>query len=192
MQKALCAAFEKVLGIENVGIDDSFFALGGDSIRSAALAAECRVYGIRTADIFAGITPRDIEKAVLSKADFQRLTRKEKREIVYPLTPYERGMYIEQKMSPDSTAYLLNLIFDIKGAGTEKTASAVKSVFALHEAFRSRYAERNGVPVRIVTDGIPEISVSPAASYEQARREAEGYAEPFDLSAGIPVRTVDL
>ena len=190
MQKALCAAFEKVLGVENVGIDDSFFALGGDSIRSAALAAECQVYGIRTADIFAGVTPRGIEKTVLSKADHQRLTRKEKRETVYPLTPYERGMYIEQKMSPDSTVYLLNLIFDIKGADTERTVSAVKAVFSLHEAFRSRYAERNGVPVRIVTEDIPEISVSAAESCEQARKDAEGYAEPFDLGAGIPVRTV--
>ncbi len=190
MQKMLCAAFEKVLGVENVGADDSFFALGGDSIRSAALAAECQTYGIRTADIFAGDTPRGIERVMLGKASSQKLVRKQQRETVYPLTPYERGMYLEQKMSPDSTVYLLNLIFDIKGADTGSIANAVKSVFSLHEAFRSRYAERNGIPVRIVTDELPEVSVSTAESFEQAYNYACEYAVPFDLNAGIPVYTV--
>ena len=190
MQKAICAAFEKILGVKNVGADDSFFALGGDSIRSAAVAAECRQYSIRTADIFAGDTPRGIERVMLTKAVSQKLTRKEKRDTVYPLTPYERGMYIEQKMDPDSTVYLLNLIFGIKGADTAGIVSAVKTVYSLHEAFHSRYAERNGIPVRIVTEELPEITVSAALSEDQARSESEAYAEPFDLSAGIPVRTV--
>lgn len=187
MQKALCAAFEKVLGVDSVGIDDSFFALGGDSIRSAAAAAECAEFGIRTADIFAGSTPREIEKKVLNRASSAKLTRKQQREKVYPLTPYERGMYLEQKMSPDSTVYLLNLIFYIKGADTERISSALGRVFSLHEALHSYYSERSGRPVRVVSDELPKITVKTAASREEAQALAEGYAVPFDLNAGIPV-----
>ncbi|MBQ1943655.1 MAG: non-ribosomal peptide synthetase, partial [Ruminococcus sp.] len=52
MQKTLCAAFEAVLGVENVGVEDDFFALGGDSIKCAMVSEKCGVYKISTADIF--------------------------------------------------------------------------------------------------------------------------------------------
>ena len=187
LQKAICAAFEKVLGIDGIGIDDSFFALGGDSIRSAAAAAECSAFGIRTADIFAGITPRGIEKLMLGKASAQAIVRKAERETVYPLTPYERGMYLEQKMDPDSTVYLLNLMYDIKGSDTESIKAALNTVFSRHEALHSTYSEKSGRPVRVVTEQLPEIKVKAAASSDEAHAEGESYAEPFDLNAGIPV-----
>ena len=188
MQRALCAAFEKILGVEGIGIDDSFLALGGDSIRSAAAAAECAAFGIHTADIFAGKTPRGIEQLMLGKASSQRLVRKQQRESVYPLTPYERGMYLEQKMSPDSTVYLLDLIFSISGADSGRVTAALGKVFAAHEAFHSYYSERSGRPVRVVTNELPEISIASAASREEAAALAASYAVPFDLNAGIPVR----
>ena len=68
MQKALCAAFEKVLGVENVGADDDFFAMGGDSIKCAMVSAECEIFKISTADIFEGKTPRMIERLMIKKA----------------------------------------------------------------------------------------------------------------------------
>ncbi|MBR6046080.1 MAG: amino acid adenylation domain-containing protein [Ruminococcus sp.] len=188
MQKALCAAFEKVLGVEQPGIDDDFFALGGDSIRAAAAAAECAAFGIGTSDIFSGRTPRETERIVLGKAAADRISRKAQRETVYPLTPYERGMYLEQKMSPDSTVYLLNLIFTVRGSDTDKITAALKKIFSLHEALHSYYSEKNGLPVRVVTEELPEISVTSAASQDEARSLAESYAEPFDLNGGIPVR----
>ncbi len=188
MQKALCASFEKTLGVENVGVDDSFFALGGDSIRAAVAAAECSAFGIHTSDIFAGKTPRGIEQIMLGKASGMRLTRKAQRETVYPLTPYERGMYLEQKMSPDSTVYLLNLIFTVTGAGASKIKAALETVFAAHEAFHSYYSEKAGRPVRVVTEELPEITVTKADHQNEIIKRCESYAVPFDLNGGIPVR----
>jgi non-ribosomal peptide synthase protein (TIGR01720 family) len=49
----LCALFAEVLGLERVGIDDNFFALGGDSIMSIRLVSRARQAGLV-------ITPRAV------------------------------------------------------------------------------------------------------------------------------------
>ncbi|AKH86059.1 hypothetical protein AA958_31910 [Streptomyces sp. CNQ-509] len=52
-ETALCALFAEVLGLERVGADDDFFALGGDSITSMQLASRARRAGLV-------LTPRQV------------------------------------------------------------------------------------------------------------------------------------
>ncbi|WP_234380000.1 non-ribosomal peptide synthetase [Streptomyces sp. CMB-StM0423] len=55
-EAALCALFAEVLGLERVGADDDFFALGGDSITSMQLASRARREGLV-------LTPRQVFEA---------------------------------------------------------------------------------------------------------------------------------
>ncbi|MCG6495240.1 amino acid adenylation domain-containing protein [Kitasatospora sp. A2-31] len=52
-EELLCRLYAEVLGLEKVGIDDSFFALGGDSIISIQLVSRARRAGLV-------LTPRDV------------------------------------------------------------------------------------------------------------------------------------
>jgi nonribosomal peptide synthetase DhbF len=52
-EELLCALFAETLGLPRVGIEDNFFALGGDSISSIELVSRARQAGLL-------ITPRDI------------------------------------------------------------------------------------------------------------------------------------
>ena len=52
-EEVLCGLYAEVLGVERVGIDDNFFALGGDSIMSIQLVSRARKAGLE-------ITPRAV------------------------------------------------------------------------------------------------------------------------------------
>ncbi|WP_286329997.1 non-ribosomal peptide synthetase [Streptomyces sp. MBT42] len=52
-EEALCRVFTEVLGLRSVGVDDDFFALGGDSIVSIQLVTRARKEGLV-------LTPRDV------------------------------------------------------------------------------------------------------------------------------------
>jgi mycobactin phenyloxazoline synthetase len=61
VEAALAAIIGEVLGVEHVGVDDDFFALGGDSVSATAAVTRIRTWldvpGAMVADMFAGRTP---------------------------------------------------------------------------------------------------------------------------------------
>ncbi|WP_236581242.1 condensation domain-containing protein, partial [Rhodococcus sp. T7] len=68
-EKVIAGLFAEVLGVEKVGVDDSFFAVGGDSIVAIQLVSRARARGI-------AFTPRDVfeRKTVASLAEIAQLT----------------------------------------------------------------------------------------------------------------------
>ncbi|WP_275410771.1 non-ribosomal peptide synthetase [Sinosporangium siamense] len=61
-ERALCDVFAEALGVDRVGVDDSFFDLGGDSIISMRLAARARSTGLTISprQVFEEKTPRKL------------------------------------------------------------------------------------------------------------------------------------
>ncbi|CAM5626447.1 hypothetical protein SALBM135S_09478 [Streptomyces alboniger] len=57
-ERIVCGLFAEVLGVDRVGVDDSFFELGGDSIMSMQLASRWRRRRVRTSrQVFEEKTP---------------------------------------------------------------------------------------------------------------------------------------
>jgi hypothetical protein len=66
VERALCELFAEVLGLERVGVDDSFFELGGDSIYSVKLAARAQRAGMAftVVEVFEHRTPAGLATIV--------------------------------------------------------------------------------------------------------------------------------
>jgi amino acid adenylation domain-containing protein len=121
-EEVLAGIWCQVLGRERVGIDDDYFALGGDSIRSIQVLPRARAKGLflTLEDIFRHRTIRALARALrgasiqeehalvepfglLSAADRRRLP--DDVENAYPLTMLQAGMIYHREYSPDSAIY---------------------------------------------------------------------------------------
>ncbi|MFJ8802978.1 amino acid adenylation domain-containing protein [Streptomyces sp. NPDC102487] len=70
-ETVIAAAYADVLGVERVGIDDDFFAIGGDSLRSIQVVARARARGLNltTREIFECRTAARLAEAASAHRD---------------------------------------------------------------------------------------------------------------------------
>lgn len=147
VERTLTALFEEILGIEKVGLDDSFFALGGDSIMSIQLVSRAKSRGLlfRPRDVFESRTvARLAETAVWSTPEDETVLPEIEGGGVgmMPTTPIveamlERGS--EHSRFTQSTA--LELPSGIDRAGIVATISAVVDH---HDMLRARLLTGGG------------------------------------------------
>ena len=123
-EAALANIWAEVLAVEEVGIDDNFFALGGDSIRSVLVVAKAKERGIEISlqQLFQHQTIRGLVSAQDSQAgeaveatgrgEAFRLISVEDREKVpegvedaYPLTMLQAGMLFESAYNEQEAVY---------------------------------------------------------------------------------------
>jgi amino acid adenylation domain-containing protein/non-ribosomal peptide synthase protein (TIGR01720 family) len=127
-EEVLAAIWAEVLGRERVGIDDNYFAVGGDSILSVRIAALARERGmmLEVADLFAHPSVRALaERAARGSpeaAALQAILDRDRRpfdlvpeedrgrlpedaEDAYPLAALQAGMLYHQELSPDERQY---------------------------------------------------------------------------------------
>lgn len=65
-ERAVVKAFSEILGLDEIGIDDSFFELGGDSIKAIRIVSKLREYGYKANinNIMKGKIARQISKEI--------------------------------------------------------------------------------------------------------------------------------
>ncbi|WP_431266593.1 amino acid adenylation domain-containing protein [Roseateles chitinivorans] len=164
----LCETWCEVLGLARVGVNDNFFDVGGDSIRSIAIVAKARDRGLTLAivDLFKSPTIRGLAQALassgtaasvdesqvqLSDADRQLLPAHV--EDAYPVTLLQMGMVFHNAhdeaagLYHDVTSHQLTLTAWDPAAMQAVLAAMVRRHPALRTAFDlHRYSE----PMQVV------------------------------------------
>ncbi|MBM7788492.1 non-ribosomal peptide synthetase [Tenggerimyces flavus] len=105
-ERILCAIFADVLDRAEVGVDDDFFMLGGDSLSSIGVSTRARKHGLEVSprDVFEQRTPAALAAAATTVEKFEQhagplltLTDAERARIdadeVWPLSPLQEGLY---------------------------------------------------------------------------------------------------
>ena len=145
-QKILCEAFGKALGLEQIGIHDDFYELGGDSLAAISLITECELTGLTSSEVFQGRTPEKIAELYEKKLEESGGKTAEQRNAesiaaAHPLTAEQNYMVNYQLYTPFSTMYNLFTMMklDKELYDMEQACRVMKEVIMAHPALLTTY-----------------------------------------------------
>ncbi|WP_454195261.1 amino acid adenylation domain-containing protein [Nocardia sp. Marseille-Q1738] len=199
IEEIVAGVFADVLGLDQVGVDDDFFALGGNSLVATQVVArlsaalDARV-SVRTlfdvpvvAELAAGIVPGS---GAASRPPLARATRPD----LVPLSLAQQRMWVLNQVDTESPAYNLPFALRLTGAlDVSALRQAAVDVLERHEALRTRFpvAGPDGTPhqeILSVAETLPdglEVETVAAADRDQV---AKLLSAGFDVTEHPPVR----
>ena len=198
-EQALCEVFAQVLGLDRVGVEDSFFDLGGHSLLATRLVSRIRVVlGVElpVRVVFECPTPAllagALEGAEAARPPLVPVPRPERLPLSFA---QQRLWFLEQFYGP-STVYNLPQAWRLTGQlDTGALVGALGDVVARHESLRTVFAIAAGQPYQhVIPAGEARAQAEAGFTMAAARRgelaglvaAAAGYV--LDLAAELPIR----
>ncbi|MCC8246269.1 non-ribosomal peptide synthetase [Saccharothrix luteola] len=200
-EEALCAVFADVLGLPDVGVDDSFFDLGGDSIGSIQLVSRARRAGLvfTPRDVFERKTAAELALVAVEPAD-ARLVADPTGSGPAVLTPVVRW-FLDSGGTLDgfNQAQLVAVPAEL---GPDRLPAALDALLDHHDALRARLdrdaegewvyeiAERGTVRAADVTRRVDVTGLDDTARAAAIRAEADTAWRRLDPARGRLVQAV--
>ncbi|UYP18028.1 condensation domain-containing protein [Rhodococcus sp. Z13] len=198
VEEIVAGVFAEVLGVERVGADDSFFALGGNSLLATKVAARLGAafdtkVPVRT--LFEAPTVEQLAVAigtVTETVSRPPITAGDRPERI-PLSLAQQRMWFLNQMDTTSPVYNIPMALRLKGAlDRDAIDAAVADLVARHESLRTRYpSDQDGPYQEVLAPEEAGLSVghvrvdSESDLFEQA---ATMLNEGFDVTQRPPVR----
>ncbi len=196
-ERALGELFAQVLGIGQVGPEDSFFDLGGHSLLATRLVSRIRAVlgaelSIRT--VFDHPTVASLA-GLLAGAEAARppLTRAAVRPERLPLSFAQQRLWFLEQFNGPGTAYNLPFAWRLDGdLDPAALAAALGDVVARHESLRTVFGVEGGQPYQhVIPAGQAAVPVTryTAVPAELPAMVAAAARHEFDLAAELPIRS---
>ena len=191
-QQKLCDAMAKVLKLDQVGINDDFYELGGDSLGSINLITESELPGLNSSEIFRGRTPKKIAELYEAnhanddgEAPEVKNARSMKRD--HPLTVEQLYMVDYQLYTPKSTMYNLFTMMrmDKDTFDMQKMADAMHTAIRNHPALLTtfHFNEDGDIVQRYTPDVLQDIHVEKLSEFE-FNNIKDNLVQPFKIIGG--------
>ncbi|MFD8980643.1 amino acid adenylation domain-containing protein [Streptomyces sp. NPDC059564] len=179
-EKVITAAYADVLGVDRVGVDDDFFAVGGDSLRSIQVVARARARGLTltTREIFECRTAARLAEVASDRRDQVPALEELEGGGVGPmaLQPVARHVF---EHGGGINRFAMSIVLELP-AGIDETglAATLDAVLDRHDLLRSR----------LVRGAEPSLDVRPRGAVRAADlihrvRVDGGWDEPSSLEA---------
>ena len=197
-EEILVGIYAQILGLERVGVDDSFFDLGGDSLSAMRLVAAVNTgldAGLAVRVVFEAPTVAQLAPRIGGDGGRREPLTTQQRPAVVPLSFAQRRLWFLNRFEGGVATYNMPFAFRIGGGlDVEALGVALDDVIARHESLRTVFPDVDGVPVQQVVPagagmwrrgGAAVVSL-PEADVVGELVALAGYR--FDLSAEIPIR----
>ncbi|ANQ72823.1 non-ribosomal peptide synthetase [Rhodococcus sp. 008] len=199
VQEIVASVFGDVLGAERVGLDDDFFALGGNSLIATRLAArlgQALDAQVPVRVLFENSTVEGLavvaQKTAGSGARMELEARERPERL--PLSLAQQRMWLVNQMDPGSAAYNIPLALRLTGnLDVAALRQALHDVLVRHESLRTSYPSDIEGPVQKIV-AIDEL-LSPLETIQvddeaaAFNRVVELVTTGFDVAQEVPVRT---
>ncbi|WP_435795218.1 non-ribosomal peptide synthase/polyketide synthase [Nocardia aurea] len=208
-ERAVAAVFAEVIGIDAlrpdrndrgaVGLDDDFFALGGNSLLATTVVARLgAALGVRVpvaavfdaptvgalAEVVAHLDPDEAGPPLVRRASTDPV----------PPAPAQQRMWVLNRLAPDSAAYNIPVAIRLTGElDTAVLTAAITDVVDRHEILRTRYPDTDNGPVQEVLPASAvrvDLTPVPVPPGDLTARIREFVAIGFDVTAAPPVRAI--
>ncbi|MBF0660339.1 MAG: amino acid adenylation domain-containing protein, partial [Rhodococcus sp.] len=197
VEELVASEVAQVLGLERVGLDDSFVDLGGNSLAATRLVARlsARVgHRVAVPVVFEASSVEELSARV-SEAGGRPgvvLSARERPERVVPLSLAQQRMWFLNRLDPQSAAN--NIAVAIRMSGLLDTAAlraAVSDVVARHESLRTVYPEIDGVGFQEIlpaSETVVEVHSETVVADDVPTRVADAVTTGFDVTQEVPIR----
>jgi amino acid adenylation domain-containing protein len=192
VEQALAELWAEVLTAGDVGPDDEFVALGGDSLAAAGVVARVQdafQVALDPTVLLGGATlaqvARRLEEALIGDSSTSPVERRGA--VAAPLSFAQQRLWFLEKLDPHSSTYHLAQARRLKGPLDRRALeAALEELARRHEALRTTFDEADGQPRQVVLPVIAGgLSYAEVADEDALRRHATRAAQaPFDLARG--------
>ena len=201
-EKKLVQIWEDVLDVDNVGIYDDFFKLGGTSLQALQLMALVRdvfqvefslqqLFDVRTV---AGISEAiDASESVTRRPPIERIRIQGK----LPLSFSQERLWFLDQLMEGQAIHNIPIAIRIKGVlNIEFMEKSLRTIIQRHETLRTTFHSEEGDPYlkihhslkrRIMQKDLSNLSIAEREA-EAQRLASEAAQKPFDLKIGPLIR----
>ena len=165
LELELCRAFEEVLGVENVGITEDFYDLGGSSVKAMQIMGIMDMDSLSAIDLYQGRTVEHIAEIYREKTEgLENLTEEEKelraRQVPHQVPDIQRSVIDSQLFTPKASMWIVPFLLSFGAEAdiealcaaaevTSKNHPIFSTVFEFGDNFdlQQRYDESKRVPI---------------------------------------------
>ncbi|QQM54174.1 non-ribosomal peptide synthetase [Rhodococcus pyridinivorans] len=198
-ERAVCEVLAELLGVRQVGPDDDFFALGGNSLLATRLSAALRMRTGRNPsirDIFDLRTPARLAATVPATAVGPELVRRDHADLV-PMSAAQRRLWFLFRLEGASATYNIPYTMRLRGAlDVDALRGALQHLIAGHDTLRTVFTEPDEDDVEQIgyqrvlpaEDCTVDLRIVDAAPADLDVLLTEEAGRPFDLAHDLPIR----
>ncbi|MTI26090.1 type I polyketide synthase, partial [Fulvivirga kasyanovii] len=187
IEKRMVELWRGSLGYSEIGVNDDFFELGGDSLKMIHLIAKIQKRFSVAVPIDTFYNKPTI-KAIADylnqakKSDYKAIPRAEKKEY-YRLSSAQKKQFILQEMNKESIGYNETQVFQVHGEiDIEKIESAINQIIKRHEILRSSISMLGDEPVQKILDHSTFNLSQKEVKWADVEENINEAIKPFDLA----------
>ena len=193
-EEILCGLFAEVLGVPAVGVDDGFFALGGDSLLAMRLVARVRaLFGteLPVREVFTHPTVAELAVVLRGTGRARPALAAAERTGNLPLSPAQQRLWFLNRLGGATAIYPVPVALRLSGP-LDRAAleAAVRDMTARHEVLRTIYPDTSGVACQRVLEPEVSLTVVESTADELPSLLASAATRPFDLAHDRPLRAM--